>query len=378
MTAGRFLSFFAATLALAQTPAAKRPIHIDGTVVDNETNAPIANAKVTMEASENTDQQVTTSDPNGRFSFNTTWPAESPFPGLPLMFQAAAPGYLAAVSDTAPGIMAMFPFRGAVTITHDESKYTTEVRLTRVASLSGVLIDQDSKKPITKLTVTAQRRTYQRGEAAYHGMVVAQCERDLPPGQRGACRNGFPCRLDAWRNQLEGRSSRRFHQRAHGRHHRGGLKQRNRAPSLSRQLPEFRHASWFQSVSCANLLGFQHAGGQQLCVICGKRFGLYARGSQFSHQEESLGRRHGGLIVVDPADQSPQDTRAPSVGGGHQMQRQVMLIGGNSSSLQVECVDEPARRKVFENGLDRRFLPRLAFLHRKQASNLALGRPPRE
>jgi hypothetical protein len=167
MTAGRFLYFFAATLALAQTPAAKRPIHIDGAVVDNETNAPIANARVTMEASENTDRQVTTSDPDGRFSFSTTWPAESAFPGLPLVFQAAAPGYLAAVPDTAPGIMAMFPFRGAVTVTHDESKYTTELRLTRVASLSGVLIDQDSKKPIAKLTVTAQHRTYQRGEAAY-------------------------------------------------------------------------------------------------------------------------------------------------------------------------------------------------------------------
>ena len=64
------LALFTAVLALAQT-STKRPIHIDGTVIEKETRAPIPNAKVTLVATENSDQQITTSDANGRFSFNT-------------------------------------------------------------------------------------------------------------------------------------------------------------------------------------------------------------------------------------------------------------------------------------------------------------------
>lgn len=90
-----FLLLSAATLALAQTPATKRPIHIDGTVVERETHAPIANAKITLVATENSDQQATTSDANGRFSFNTIEAAGSqPLgvrPGDPLHYALPNP-----------------------------------------------------------------------------------------------------------------------------------------------------------------------------------------------------------------------------------------------------------------------------------------------
>jgi len=169
MTAERFLCFFFATLALAQSPATKRPIHIDGKVVDRETHAAIPNAKVTLVATEDSDQQVTASDADGRFSFDTIEPTHLV---LPLRFQAAAPGYLVALPNAAPGLMAMALGEGSLLITHEQSKFTTELRLTRVASLSGVLVDQDSKKPIAKLIVAAQFRMYRGGQATYRQIGV--------------------------------------------------------------------------------------------------------------------------------------------------------------------------------------------------------------
>ncbi len=162
-----FLALFTAALALAQSsaqmPANKRPIHIDGTVVEKESRAPIPNAKVTLAATENSDEQVTTSDANGRFSFNTIEPFEM---GLPLSIQAVVPGYLPALPDVAQSII-QIPGGGVLFITRDKSNYTTEVNLTRVATLSGTLIDQDTKKPLAKLSVSAQRRAYRGGELAF-------------------------------------------------------------------------------------------------------------------------------------------------------------------------------------------------------------------
>ena len=160
------LALFTAVLALAQT-STKRPIHIDGTVIEKETRAPIPNAKVTLVATENSDQQITTSDANGRFSFNTIEPATLQ---LPLQILAEAPGYLPAVPGvTGDSVTQMLQSmgQGPLVITRDKSNYTTELNLSKAATLSGTLIDQDTKKPLAKLTVSPQRRVYRGGQIAF-------------------------------------------------------------------------------------------------------------------------------------------------------------------------------------------------------------------
>ncbi|HEY4364006.1 MAG TPA: carboxypeptidase regulatory-like domain-containing protein [Bryobacteraceae bacterium] len=159
------LALFAAVLALAQAPS-KRPVHIDGTVIERETRAPIPNAKVTLSATENSDQQITTSDANGRFSFDTIEPREL---GLPLQIRAEAPGYLPALPDvTGNSVTQVLQSMGdgVMLITRDKSTYTTELNLSKAATLSGTLIDQDTKKPIAKLTISPQRRLFRGGQIA--------------------------------------------------------------------------------------------------------------------------------------------------------------------------------------------------------------------
>lgn len=184
----------AALLRAQQEAAAAEHISVVGRVLDAN-NQPIVGAKVTLRVfaplkpgtivsvvspRPTLESPTAQTDANGRFEFTVHNRGS-------MQIAAEAPGYIAPdprISSMAGRPSSSFQFPA------DKDTYTVDIVLLKTGTLEGILVDAESEKPITGVTVGAPLRTFARGEALFMGQVAAVAAgpdgrfliKGLPPG----------------------------------------------------------------------------------------------------------------------------------------------------------------------------------------------------
>jgi Carboxypeptidase regulatory-like domain len=154
----RYLSAIAALLLVAPAHAAE-PAHIDGTILDQTTHQPIAEASVVLRYRTLPARlQTTTSFRNGGYHFDVESAGE-------YAIEAEAPGYVP--SEYSP----QQPFakieEDSTTEEVIPSSHTLDVSLTRAASMVGRVKDGNAQSPIPGMPIRLWQMSWQRGERVF-------------------------------------------------------------------------------------------------------------------------------------------------------------------------------------------------------------------